>query len=65
MKLLEILMLATSLMILGFLMGLEASPVRADFTFGTPTNLGPTVNSSDDDQNAGISPDGLELYFCS
>ncbi len=65
MKLFEIPMVVTSLMGLGFLMGLEASPARADFTFGTPTNLGPTVNSSADDQNAAISPDGLELYYSS
>jgi len=65
MKLSEIPMVVASLMGLGFLMGLEVSPARADFTFGTPKNLGPTVNSSADDQNVGISPDGLELYFSS
>ncbi len=36
---------------------------KADFTFGEPTNLGPTVNSSDGDFDAGISADGLFLYF--
>ena len=36
---------------------------RADFTFGEPTNLGPTVNSSARDHGPSISPDGLELYF--
>ncbi len=39
--------------------------VEADFTFGTPTNLGPTVNSSNEDFNASISADGLSLYFIS
>jgi beta-lactamase regulating signal transducer with metallopeptidase domain len=33
------------------------------FIFGTPTNLGPTVNSSSDDDNPSISADGLSLYF--
>ncbi|MHC4751491.1 MAG: TolB family protein, partial [Planctomycetota bacterium] len=35
----------------------------ADFTFGTPTNLGPTVNSSAYDEAPSISADGLTLYF--
>ena len=34
---------------------------NADFTFGTPTNLGPTVNSSTGDGSPSISADGLEL----
>jgi len=36
---------------------------NADYTFGTSTNLGPTVNSSSDDGIAHTSADGLELYF--
>ncbi len=36
---------------------------KADFTFGTPTNLGPTVNSSDTDATQSISANGLSLYF--
>ena len=36
---------------------------KADFTFGTPTNLGPTVNSSSGDWSPSISADGLTLYF--
>ncbi|MBC8471237.1 MAG: PD40 domain-containing protein [Planctomycetes bacterium] len=35
----------------------------ADFTFGTPTNLGPSVNSSLRDSGPCISSDGLSLYF--
>lgn len=35
------------------------------FIFGSPTNLGPTVNSSSDDDNPSISADGLELFFSS
>jgi len=37
----------------------------ADFIVGTPTNLGPTVNSSSRDFNASISADGLSLFFIS
>ena len=36
---------------------------NADFTFGTPENLGPVVNSSYSDDWVCISSDGLELYF--
>jgi Tol biopolymer transport system component len=36
---------------------------NADFTFGTPVNLGPIVNSSADDWPPIISADGLTLYF--
>jgi hypothetical protein len=36
---------------------------RADFTFGEPTNLGPTVNTEYYEDNPCISVDGLELYF--
>jgi hypothetical protein len=36
---------------------------RADW--GTPVNLGPTINTSDYDMLPWITPDGLELYFSS
>ncbi len=36
---------------------------KADFTFGEPVNLGPTVNSADVECFATISSDELELYF--
>ena len=36
---------------------------KADFTFGTPVNLGPAVNSSYNDNGPCISTDGLSLYF--
>ena len=39
--------------------------VKADFTFGTPANLGSMVNTSSDDTEPAISTDGLELYFAS
>jgi hypothetical protein len=44
---------------------LTTKVANADFTFGTPTNLGPPVNTSSSDQGPNISADGLELYFCS
>jgi Tol biopolymer transport system component len=36
---------------------------KADFTFGTPTNLGPIVNSSSLEKGPSISSDGLTLFF--
>ncbi|MHC4486775.1 MAG: TolB family protein, partial [Planctomycetota bacterium] len=36
---------------------------NADYIFGTPTNLGPTVNSSALDWGPSIRADGLEMYF--
>jgi len=36
---------------------------KADFVFGEPENLGPTVNSAYLDGIADMSSDGLELYF--
>jgi len=44
---------------------LGGGSVKADFTFGEPTNLGPTVNSSANDWAPCISADGLSLYFAS
>ncbi len=42
---------------------LAGGSVKADFTFGTPTNLGPTVNSIYTEVGPSISSDGLSLYF--
>ena len=53
------------LTILVLALGLTAELAKADFTFGTPTNLGPTVNTSAFDGVPSISADGLELYFSS
>ena len=39
--------------------------VNADFTFGTPTNLGSSVNTSSRDGLACTSSDGLSLFFAS
>ncbi len=38
---------------------------KADFTFGTPTNLGPPVSSSSYDTGLTISADSLTLFFAS
>jgi hypothetical protein len=35
----------------------------ADFTFGEPTNLGPTINSPQADYPGSFTSDGLEMYF--
>ncbi|MBW2175139.1 MAG: hypothetical protein JRF64_11180, partial [Deltaproteobacteria bacterium] len=53
------------LMLIGFVAAIVLGDGRANanFTFGEPVNLGPTVNSSSDDGSLSISADGLELYF--
>ena len=43
--------------------GMIVKVAKADFVFGEPTNLGPTVNSSSWDSCPCISADGLSLYF--
>jgi hypothetical protein len=51
---------------LGLVAGIVAGgahAAKADFAFGEPTNLGPTVNSSYDDRSPSVSADGLSLYF--
>jgi len=52
-------------LVLVLALGLVAKVANADFTFGTPTNLGPTVNSSAKDGSPSISADGLSLFFTS
>ena len=45
---------------------LGGGSAKADFTFGTPTELGPPIWSpGHDPQGSCFSRDGLELYFCS
>ncbi|MHC4540615.1 MAG: hypothetical protein ACYS74_12665, partial [Planctomycetota bacterium] len=51
------------LTILVLALGMVTEVVNADFTFGTPTNLGSTVNSSSGEGTPYISADGLSLYF--
>ena len=53
------------ILVLALVVGLPAGVADADYTFGTPTNLGPTVNSSAWDVDPCISTDGLEFYFAS
>ncbi len=51
------------LAILVLVFGMIASVANADFTFGTPTNLGAPVNSSYQEYGLSISADGLSLFF--
>jgi hypothetical protein len=53
------------LAILVLTLGLIAEVSNADFTFGTPNNLGSIVNSPQSDVPCFVSVDGLELYFFS
>ncbi|MFB0553338.1 MAG: hypothetical protein ACETWQ_08490 [Phycisphaerae bacterium] len=59
--------LETKLMLVVFVAALVlfGGSAKADFTFGTPTNLGPIVNSSSRDREPSISADSLSLYFSS
>jgi hypothetical protein len=51
---------------LGVVVGiLVAGRARADFTFGTPQNLGPVVNTSAGEVAICVSSDGLEMYITS
>ncbi|MFC1603897.1 hypothetical protein ACFL5F_02615 [Planctomycetota bacterium] len=44
-------------------MGLCTNVANADLIFGTPTNLGPNINTSSSDAGPSMSTDGLELYL--
>ncbi|MHC4431832.1 MAG: LamG-like jellyroll fold domain-containing protein, partial [Planctomycetota bacterium] len=44
-------------------LGLYVKVAEADVIFGTPTVLGPTINTSSADAGPSISADGLELYI--
>jgi hypothetical protein len=50
-------------LIIIFLFAETGRYAKADFIFGTPTNLGPSVNSTVSDGSPNISADGLTLYF--
>ena len=65
MKVVEIPMVVTSLLGLGLVASVDPPSARADFTFGQPVNLGSPVNSQYGDYMPYLSPDGLEMYFCS
>jgi hypothetical protein len=47
--------------VVAFVLGSRSA--NADFTFGEPTNLGPTINSPHSDFTGSFSSDGLEMYF--
>jgi Tol biopolymer transport system component len=51
------------LAILVLTLAVAAKVANADFVWGTPTNLGPPVNTSALDSDPSISADGLTLYF--
>ena len=53
----------TTLFTLVLTLGLMAEAAKADFTFGSPTNLGSTINSPVDDTGPSMSADGLSLFF--
>jgi len=46
-------------------LGLATGIANADYVFGTPEKLGPTINTSDNDLTPYIAPDELSLYFSS
>jgi len=50
-------------LVLVLALGLAVEVAKADFTFGEPTNLGPTINSSHQEYVLCISSDGMSLYF--
>ncbi len=52
-------------LVLVLALGLTAEVANADFVWGTPSNLGPTINGPDDIWGLGLSRDGLGLYFSS
>lgn len=52
-------------LVLVLILGSAVEVANADFTFGTPTNLGPIVNSPNSDFTACISADELSLFFSS
>jgi predicted secreted protein len=65
MKSFKIPILSMSLLGLCLLSGLDTPPAHADFTFGTPTNVGTPLNTAADDGTYSFSTDGLELYCAS
>ncbi|MBN2314080.1 MAG: protein kinase [Sedimentisphaerales bacterium] len=66
MKTFQIPIVSTSLLGLCLLSGLDTPPAHADFTLGTPIEIGtPIWSSGHDPQGSCFSGDGLELYFSS
>ena len=46
-----------------FVLAMTAEVATAEFSFGTPTNLGPIVNSPSLDGAPSVTADGLSLFF--
>ena len=61
MKTTRISAISVFVLVVAFLAGIA----NADFTFGEPINLGPTINSSSGDGIGCFSADGLEMYLSS
>jgi len=53
----------TVLLLLASSTALAINIANADFTFGTPVNLGPAMNTSGKEASPAISSDNLTLYF--
>ncbi|MDT8302046.1 MAG: protease inhibitor I42 family protein [Sedimentisphaerales bacterium] len=58
-------MMKKTILVILFALFMVIEVVKADYIFGEPTNLGPTINSSVEDGGPCISSSGLELYFYS
>jgi hypothetical protein len=52
----------TILIALVLVLGMIAQVAKADFTFGTPTNLGPPISTPYGELGCLITADGLEMY---
>jgi hypothetical protein len=65
MQLFKILMVVMSLLWFCFLVDSQMPTSRADFTFGPRVDLGPNVNSPQNEGIPVIARNGLELYFTS
>ena len=65
MKLAEIPWFVVSMFGPCLLSGFDAPLAHADLTFGTPTNLGRTLNTPSGESTDCFSPDGLEMYLSS
>ncbi|MHC4629174.1 MAG: TolB family protein, partial [Planctomycetota bacterium] len=50
-------------LVLALTLGMVTEVANADFFYGTPTNLGSTVNSPAEDTSPSLSADGLSLFF--
>ena len=50
-------------LVLVLISAMVTEATKADFTFGTPANLGPNINSSPYPFDPSISADGIELFF--